>query len=313
MGKKAAAAPEPVAAEPEAKPEPVAEQLQGDFVFQDGSTYSGQYLKKGDAVHLHGEGTLLTGPESFKGTFENGLYKVGEYTSCSGAVYSGNFKNNKFHGVGNYVWPDGREYRGTWKAGDMHGLGNYLNFSVGADKRFVGFSIRGQFASGAREQEEAKKSFLAEYGGQCTSSASAALRDLAARATADGAPAEFLVPQGQEPEQLAARTACEEIFSGPLPEVSATAQAPMQAFVARLDNAEQPLEVSVYNGLGGSTRIDSQRLKRPQLQVVGQAVEFFAPEAEAGALQLVVLVNVSSEYDVECAQWKIAHCEAVPA
>eukprot|EP00441_Pelagodinium_beii_P016170 CAMPEP_0197653138 /NCGR_PEP_ID=MMETSP1338-20131121/34875_1 /TAXON_ID=43686 ORGANISM="Pelagodinium beii, Strain RCC1491" /NCGR_SAMPLE_ID=MMETSP1338 /ASSEMBLY_ACC=CAM_ASM_000754 /LENGTH=303 /DNA_ID=CAMNT_0043228157 /DNA_START=66 /DNA_END=974 /DNA_ORIENTATION=+ len=303
MGKKAAAAPEPAGdAEKEAAPEEPAEQLQGDFVFQDGSTYSGQYLKKGDAVHLHGEGLLLTGPESYEGTFENGLYKVGKYTSCSGAVYSGNFKGNKFHGVGNYCWPDGREYRGTWNNGDMHGLGTYLNFSVGADKRFVGFSNRGQFASGAREQEEAKKSFLAEYGGQCISSASAALRDIAARATGDGAPAEFLVPQGQEPEQMAERTACEDIFSGPLPEVSATAQAPMQAFAARLD-AEVPLEVSVYNGLGGSTRIDGQRLRRPQLQVVGQAVEFFASEAEAGALQLVVLVNVSSEYDVESAKW----------
>lgn len=309
---KKAPEPEPVKEEKEEEPPP--EILQGEFVFQDGSTYSGQYMKKGDSISLHGKGKLLSGPETFEGTFANGMYKFGTFISCSGGVYNGNFRDNKYHGVGHYRWPEGREYRGTWKDGYMHGMGMFLNFSVGQDKRFDGFSLNGQFSSGVKEQEKAKKAFLEEYGGQCTQSALAALRDLAERATADGAPAEFLVPHGQEPEETAEKAAIEEIIAGPFPEAAAAAQALMQAFVARLaEGAEQPLQVTVYDGLGEEPRLDKQRLRRPQLQMVGQAVEFFAPEAEAGALKLVVLVNVSSEYTIEDAKWKLVHCEVVPA
>lgn len=313
MAPKKAPEPEPVKEEKKEE-EPPAEILQGEWVFQDGSTYSGQYMKKGDSICLHGEGKLLSGPEIYEGTFANGMYKVGTFVSCSGGVYNGNFRDNKYHGVGNYRWPEGREYRGTWKDGNMHGMGMFLNFSVGQDKRFVGFSLNGKFSSGVKEQEKAKEEFLEEYGGQCTQSASSALRDLAERATADGAPAEFFVPQGQEPEETAEKAAIEEIVTGPFPEASAASQALVQAFVARLaEGAEQPLQVSLYDGLGEAERLDKQRLKRPQLQMVGQAVEFFAPEAEAGALKLLVLVNVSSEYAIEDAKWKLVHCEVVPA
>jgi len=312
MGPKKPPEPEPV--QEEKKEEPPPEILQGEFVFPDGSTYSGQYMKKGDSICLHGEGKLNSGPERYEGTFANGMYKVGTFTSCSGGVYNGNFRDNKYHGVGNYKWPEGREYRGTWKDGYMHGMGMFLNFSVGQDKRFVGFSLHGQFSSGVKEQEKAKKAFLEEYGGQCTQSASAALRDLAERATADGAPAEYLVPQGQQPEQQAEKATTEEIVTGPFADGAAASQALLQAFVARLaEGAEQPLEVSVYDGLDEKPRFDKQRLQRPQLQMVGQAVEFFAPQAEAGALKMLVLVNVSSDYDVEGAKWKLVHCEVVPA
>ena len=68
----------------------------------------------------------------------------------------------------------------------MHGYGMYLYFSVGADKRFMGFSMDGKFASGALEQEEAKRAFLQEYGAQCVQSASLALREMAEKSTADG-------------------------------------------------------------------------------------------------------------------------------
>jgi len=309
MGKKAAAAPDPAPVEEEKPPEPEPEILQGEFVFQDGSTYSGQFMKKGEAVCLHGQGMLVTGPESYEGTFADGMYKMGKFTSCSGAVYSGSFKGNKFHGVGHYRWPDGREYRGTWKNGSMHGRGEYLNFSVGADKKFDGFSLGGEFSSSEQEQDEAKKAFLAEYSSQFEQSATAALRDLAERATADGAPADYLVPQDEDSAKSIA-----EFVAGPFPEPGETAQALMQPFVARLaEGAEQPLEVTVYTGLGEPPRLDPQRLKKPQLQMAGQAVEFFAANAEAGTLQMVVLVNLSPEYDVEQAKWKLLQCQVVPA
>ncbi|CAE8692309.1 unnamed protein product, partial [Polarella glacialis] len=246
------------------------------------------------------------------GTFENGMYKVGTYTSSGGAVFAGNFRNNKFHGVGEYRWPDGRVYRGTWHDGDMHGRGQYLNFSVGADKAFTGFSLNGKFASAPRDQEEAKKAFLAEYGGQCVKSATAALRELAEKTSAEGVPATFLVPQDQSPESVAEKAHDEEIVDGPFPEASGASQASLQAFVARLaEGAEKPLEVTTYSGLGAQTRLDSHRLKRPQLQMVGQAVEFFAPDAEAGAVSWLLLVNVRREFDLEHAKWKLIQCEAV--
>jgi len=315
------AAPEP---EEEVKEEPPPEILQGDFVFPDGSTYSGQYMKKGETIAMHGEGLLQSGPETFEGSFDNGTYKMGRYCSCSGAVYTGNYRNSKFHGVGDYRWPDGREYRGTWKDGYMHGYGMYLYFSVGADKRFMGFSMNGKFASGAVEQEEAKRAFLQEYGVQCVQSASAALRDLAEKSTADGVPPDFLVPKDPEAQT---ETAIEDIVAGPFPEASAASQASLQGFIAKLFAEEQPLQVSLYTGLGDKklqlpleassflclgaeeARLDKQRLKRQQLQVVGQAVEFRA-DAEAGALRLMVLVNVASEFDWDAAKWKLVHCES---
>eukprot|EP00435_Cladocopium_sp_Y103_P059184 s709_g21.t1 len=199
------AAPEPV--EEDVKEEPPPEIHQGDFVFPDGSTYSGQYMKKGESISMHGDGVMQSGPETFEGSFDNGMYKMGRYCSCSGAVYTGNYRNNKFHGVGDYRWPDGREYRGTWKDGYMHGYGMYLYFSVGADKRFMGFSMNGKFASGAVEQEEAKRAFLQEYGTQCVQSAAAALREMAEKATADGVPSDFLVPKD---EAQAERSATED-------------------------------------------------------------------------------------------------------
>lgn len=275
---------------------------------------------------MHGDGLMQSGPETFEGSFDNGTYKMGRYSSCSGAVYTGNYRNNKFHGVGDYRWPDGREYRGTWKDGYMHGYGMYLYFSVGADKRFMGFSMNGKFASGAVEQEEAKRAFLQEYGMQCVQSAAAALREMSEKATADGVPSDFLVPK--DPEAQAERSATEDFVAGPFPEATAATQAGLQAFTAKLFAEEQPLQVSLYTGLSDKklllpfnevstfaclgteeTHMDKQRLKRQQLQVAGQAIEFFT-EAEAGSLRLLVLVNVGSEFDWEAAKWKLVHSES---
>lgn len=337
MGKKAAPAASPVPPPEPPKEEPVAkvveevpEELEGDFIFQDGSTYRGQYLEKGGEVCLHGDGLLLSGPESecgdesFQGRFEQGSYKLGRYTSQNGAIYMGGFRKNLFHGMGEYAWPDGRVYRGTWKDGKMHGRGQYLNFAISAnegasDKPFLGFSFEGKFASGPQDQEEAKKAFLTAYGGEYTTSARAALRDLAERSTAEGAPEEFLVPmhapgEVEPPGATLERAAAEEVIFGPFPAANVASQAAFQAFVARLaEGAEQPLRVTVFEESGQQGRFDGRRLKRQQLQHGGQAVEFAADDAEEGAISLLVLVNICTEHDVAEAKWKLVHCEVAPA
>eukprot|EP00439_Symbiodinium_sp_Y106_P084795 s532_g26.t1 len=320
----------PQAAEPveeEVKEEPPPEILQGDFVFPDGSTYSGQYLKKGESICMHGDGHLQSGPQTFEGSFDNGMYKMGRYSSCSGAVYTGHFRKNQFHGVGDYKWPDGREYRGTWKDGFMHGYGMYLYFSVGADKRFMGFSMNGKFASGAAEQEEATmKAFLQEYGAQCVQSATAAFREMAEKTAADGVPADFLIAKDADGK---AEKVLEDMVAAPYPDASAATQASLQAFAARLSAEEQPLQVSVYTGLTNKklvlplseestfsclgtedVHMDGARLKHTQLQVAGQAVEFFSEAETAGALRAVVLLNTASEFEWEAAKWKLVHCES---
>ncbi|CAE7554502.1 PGLP1B [Symbiodinium pilosum] len=209
----------------------------------------------------------------------------------------------------------------------MHGYGMYLYFSVGADKRFTGFSMNGKFASGAAEQEEATmKAFLQEYGTQCVQSATAALRDLVEKAAADGVPADFLVAKDGDGK---AEKSVEDMVSAPYPEASVATQASLQAFSARLFAEEQPLQVSIYTGLSNKklmlslneessfsclgaedVRMDGARLKRQQLQVAGQAVEFFLDSEAAGALRVLVLVNMASEFEWEAAKWKLVHCES---
>jgi hypothetical protein len=317
--KKAAPAPEPVVDEPPPPPEPVGEQLEGDFIFQDGSTYVGQYLSLNEHVSLHGAGTLLTGPESFRGTFENGCYKEGKYTACSGAVYTGAFQNNLFHGLGEYKWPDGRVYKGTWRNGFMHGRGNFQNFSFGAEKAYTGFSIDGRFASNREEQEDMKRQFLDEYCGDFARSATAALQDLVSRATAEAAPKEFFVPPIESDDSTDVhmeRSAIMDAVDGPFPLASALTQPLLEAFVSGLvEGAEKPLQTTVIEGKAGilSQNFDGRRLKRDQLQTVGQCVIFSMPDAEVGALTFLFFVNVSKEYDVSKARWKVVHSEEVSA
>jgi len=302
---------------PPPPPEPVGETLEGDFVFQDGSTYAGQYLKINEDVSLDGTGTLITGPESFRGTFEKGFYKEGKFTACSGAVYTGAFLNNLFHGLGEYKWPDGRIYKGTWRNGFMYGRGKFENFSFGAEKVHTGFSIDGHFASNREEQEEMKRQFLDEYCGEHTRSASAALKDLASRATAEGSPRDLFVPAVEPddgPEVAAERTAVMEIVDGPFPAASAYTQPALQAFIARMEEgAEKPLVITVVEEKGLCQSFDGRRLKREQLQTVGQCIMFSAPDAEVGALALVTFVNVSKEYDVTKARWKLVYSEEAAA
>jgi len=320
MGKKGAPSPPP----PDPKDEepvdegPPGEVLQGDFIFTDGSVYKGSYLKNGDDVQMHGQGQLNSGPETFEGLFDRGMYKSGKYIGCSGAVYEGSFANNLFHGLGTYTWPDGRVYYGMWKDGFMHGRGQYKNFSFGADKIFTGFTVRGKFASNTKDHEAAKASFLAEYGGDYSKSATTALTTMAERAREE-VPAQFLVPvptpggEEEKPQVVLDRTATEEVVAGPYPEADALSVDAIKAFAAQLaEGAERPLRVTVYEDQEPVSSALGTRLRREQLQHVGQAVEFTAEEPAPGAVCTLVFVNICPEYTVEKAKWKLIYIEAVP-
>jgi hypothetical protein len=320
MGKKADPKAAAVVEEeaPPPPPEPEREHLVGNFVFPDGSSYSGEYVKINEDVSMHGMGALITGPEVFKGAFENGAFKEGKYTACSGAVYTGAFRGNLFHGVGEYKWPDGREFKGTWRDGLMHGRGQFKNFSFGAEKCHTGFSIGGHFASNREEQEEMRRQFIDEYFEEHNRSATNALKDLASRATAEGAPTEYFVLAAQpddSPDVVSERTAILEIVDGPFPDASACSQPSLQGFAARLeDGCENPLVASVLEEkCQCAERFDGRRLKREQLQHAGQCVVFSAPDAAVGTLGLAVFVNVSQEYDVALARWKLVYCEEASA
>lgn len=333
MGKKAApkSAPSPIPAEAEEpaeeeKPEEVVgELLEGDFIFPDGSNYQGQYLKAGKNLVLHGTGSLRSGPELYHGTFEKGLYKVGRFTSCTGATYEGYFRDNQFHGLGHYTWPDGRSYRGMWKDGEMHGPGEFVKFAC-EQKPFTGISLGGRFHSA--ESKDAGQAYLAEYATECREAACAALCDLAKRATSSGPPRQFICPPRttsaigsveEEPGDVSEdRVLVDSALSGPTPEATAVLKEATRAFVAGLaEDAAQPLVVRVYEEdqeLPGQ-RLEKQRLKLPQLQYSGQAVEFSLPAGEApqaGTLVAMALVNVSRDYDFAKARWKIAYIDVVP-
>eukprot|EP00933_Yihiella_yeosuensis_P031246 TRINITY_DN24785_c1_g2_i1.p1 TRINITY_DN24785_c1_g2~~TRINITY_DN24785_c1_g2_i1.p1 ORF type:complete len:340 (-),score=68.67 TRINITY_DN24785_c1_g2_i1:85-1104(-) len=329
MGKKAtpepakSPTPEPVVQAPVVK----VETLTGEFIFGDGSHYSGQYQKKGDEIFLTGEGILQAGPEKFQGTFENGKYKVGTYTASTGAVYEGSFRDNLFHGVGEYRWTDGRVYRGTWKAGSMHGCGNLNNFVHGLNKGFMGFCLDGEFNSCVKEQAKARELFLKEYSDDVVPSASAALKAAAESATADGVLEDYIIiPNRQGTKDTKDKDkrpafSGEDLVTGPFPEATAFPQALLQDFVAGLaEGAEKPLQVTVYTPTNLPDKKQEQRsqfgikrLKRPQLQVVGQAIEFVAPDAEDGGISCIVVVNTCTEFDTQQAKWKLVYHEVIPA
>lgn len=306
------------AAEEPKEEEVAAEVLNGDFIFKDGTMYKGQYLKKGDDVCIHGEGALQSGPESFKGTFENGLYKSGRYTSCNGAVYTGTFKNNLFDGLGEYHWPDGRAYKGTWKEGKMHGRGQFQNFSFGADKEFRGFSVGGNFCSDGAAQAEASNQFLAEYR---DIEYVPLAKELLQKLGAGEVPQDFFVPampelQDVSPEAKVAREArgaIEEMVRPPFPAKEGVTPELLKRLVDGLaEGAEPPLQVRVLVDKSDATCIDAHRIRNEQLQHVGQVVEFIAQDAEGGTFAKMVIMNVGSEYECSKAVWKIVSAEEAP-
>jgi len=329
MAPKKAATPEPDGNDDQPKEEEVPEeQLKGDFVFPDGSTYKGQYLQKGAVRTIHGEGTLQSGPETFTGTFERGLYKKGTYTGCNGAVYTGTFKNNQMHGFGEYRWPDSRSYKGMWKDGKMHGRGKFSNFSFGADQTKEGFSVMGEFGSSYVKQQEAKKKFLEEYGAEYRESAIACLKDLSEAGSID-AESRHLVPQPPDdeeeaPEAKEERTKVEELLSGKSPLAEQVVMTGIQALYAGLtpnaETGEVKTQVTLLEKSSDATVAESKRFKvsgqfgimaNQQLQHVGQCIEFTTLDSESGAIVApkLALVNINRDFDVEKAEWKIVHYE----
>jgi len=337
MGKKAAAPPpppDPVEEETKVEEEPPIEVLEGDFQLADGSSYSGEYIVKQEHPLMHGKGRLLTWPESFEGSFCEGLYKQGVFKGADGSVYSGSFHNNLFHGPGEYKWSDGRAYRGMWQEGLMHGRGEFENFSFGVDRLFEGFSVCGKFLSSLKGQEEAKRGFLAEYVDAYNNSAKAALQDIASKVSppepADpkakkGAPPpeeaafewpkEYMVPPEPENDDPSEeREQVLEVVAGPFPDGTTLKPAAVITFAGFFtEGAAEPGQVTLLEERGQPLDgFDGGRLKKEQLDYVGQGVALSIATPEPGALKLLVLVNVSPEYHVSSARWKLVYAEEEP-
>lgn len=336
MGKKAQPPPppEPVEEEPKEEEEPPLEILEGDFTLPDGSTYSGEYVVKQERPLMHGKGRLVTLPETFEGSFHEGMYMEGTYNGADGSVYIGSFHNNLFHGPGNYTWPDKRVYRGMWQDGLMHGRGEFEKFSFGVDRLFKGFSARGKFLSSLKGQEEVKRKFLTEYTDANSASVKAALQEFASKVTPPepvdpkaakkGAPVEepvvewpkefFVPPEPETGEVSEEREQILQAVSAPFPDDKSLKPADFIAFAALFkEGAAEPGELSVLQERGERlSGFDGNRLKLEQLGYVGQAVALSAPSPEPGALCLLVLVNASSEYHMAGARWKLIYCEEAP-
>ncbi|KNC54131.1 uncharacterized protein AMSG_09908 [Thecamonas trahens ATCC 50062] len=122
----------------------------GSAVFDDGSTYEGEWL----AGEPHGSGTLVTcgGTRTYIGEFRNGkpwgngvlshsssrklaydgewvagaYHGSGTLVNDDGSVYTGSFEHGLQSGSGRLVTPWGYEYDGEWLAGRPHGTGSVL-------------------------------------------------------------------------------------------------------------------------------------------------------------------------------------------
>jgi hypothetical protein len=73
----------------------------------------------------------------------------GIYKYISGAVYTGEWKDNLHQGKGIYEFPDGTVYEGEWKEHKMHGDGCYLDRD--------GRKWKGQFVEGIYQSKMQKK------------------------------------------------------------------------------------------------------------------------------------------------------------
>lgn len=283
------------------------EVLNGSFQFPDGGRYVGSYLKKGadGSVLMHGEGRLINGPETFIGVFENGAMTKGKYIGGGGGTYEGKFLDNKFHGLGEYRWPDGRTYRGMWSNGSMHGRGQYENFSFGADKLFDGVSEGNQFHSNKERQRVALAEYVATYAGPMLSGAKQALKGMA-EAAEFGDLVSF-----DPPGRVKSMTPEEAPVAGPHPSPDSVQAAALAGLAGGLEAAEgedPTTPVKLLEEAKSASFIEPRRLRAPQLQVIGQAVEF-----GSASTAKMVLVNVSNAYDPAKADWRIAHFEPEPA
>ena len=45
---------------------------------------------------------------------EDKCHGKGQFILPDGAIYEGDWQNNKRHGIGQYIWPNGNKYEGEW-------------------------------------------------------------------------------------------------------------------------------------------------------------------------------------------------------
>mmetsp|Transcript_96660 Transcript_96660/g.211352 ORF Transcript_96660/g.211352 Transcript_96660/m.211352 type:complete len:345 (+) Transcript_96660:92-1126(+) len=338
MGKKGAVEPPPVEeAPPPEEPEVPPQYLEGTFTWPDGTEFSGDYVKTKDQVIMHGEGKLTMGPESFQGTFENGMYRQGIFNGADGSIYKGCFDNNVFQGPGEYSWADGRKYIGMWEDGLMHGRGSFQNFSFGIDRIFEGFCFRGDFTSSEEGQEKAKKAFLEEYATNYRKRALETLKEIATKSIPPepvdtkpkkGAPIELppaeipkeylILPQeGPDGELGPIDEELLSVLEGPFFDGAGIESAVLTKFAGAFAEGADPagtikvLDTQTGSVVGGSSFLAS-RLKKEQLKHVGQAVSFESNDPTPGAILCAILVNTTlGSYSVAKAAWKLVHLEYV--
>ncbi|XP_069091210.1 MORN repeat-containing protein 2 isoform X3 [Pleurodeles waltl] len=70
-------------------------------------------------VIFHISGTPQEIPRWMNGT--------GRLEHPSGAVYEGEFKDNKFHGRGTYTFPNGAKYMGNFNENKLEGEGDFVD------------------------------------------------------------------------------------------------------------------------------------------------------------------------------------------
>ena len=64
------------------------------------------------------------------GVWEKDLPIFGREQLDDGAIYEGEYKNNKFHGKGTMIYKDGTEYSGNFRNGKAEGQGT-IKFHYG--------------------------------------------------------------------------------------------------------------------------------------------------------------------------------------
>ena len=100
----------------------------GEFMFQDGSIYTGEFVTEGGVKKRDGTGTFKSTSESYTGSWKADMQEgEGEYRFSSGALYVGSFSKGAFHGHGRYTFPDGAFYEGEWNMSKMHGKGSFTD------------------------------------------------------------------------------------------------------------------------------------------------------------------------------------------
>lgn len=122
----------------------------GEFAFEDGSTYTGEWKEAAPGGprqrHGHGLWSLADGKETYDGQWTQDVMQgLGKWSSATGDSYDGQWVDGMYHGYGTYNWPDGCKYEGAWQAGRMHGEGTYYN---AAGVAFPGQYINGKLFNG---------------------------------------------------------------------------------------------------------------------------------------------------------------------